>query len=96
MSEKFVSGVRMFDRRENQPDFVLGSLVITPDDIMDWVKQNPDKVSEYNGKRQVKFQVKRSREGKVYIELDTYGTPGHEKKPSAAKTSNNGIDDLGF
>ena len=79
--KKYADGVRFFERKDNQPDFVLGALVITPEDLMQWTKSNPDLTSNYKGKDQVKFQVKRSKEGKVYIELDTY-------KPGQAKAVN--------
>lgn len=79
--KKYADGVRFFERKDNQPDFVLGALVITPEDLMQWIKSNPDLTSNYKGKDQVKFQVKRSKDGKVYIELDTY-------KPGQAKAVN--------
>lgn len=77
MSEKkYADGVRFFERKDNQPDFVLGALVITPEKIQAWSVMNSDLLTEYQGNRQVKFQVKRSKDGKVYIELDTY-KPGN-------------------
>jgi len=83
MSEKkYADGVRFFERKDNQPDFVLGALVITPEKIQAWSVMNSDLLTEYQGNRQVKFQVKRSRDGKVYIELDTYkpGSNGYTAK----------------
>lgn len=89
--KKYADGVRFFERKDNQPDFVLGALVITPEDLMQWANSNPDLTSNYKGKDQVKFQVKRSKEGKVYIELDTYkpGSNGYSAKTEPA-------DDLPF
>ena len=74
--KKYADGVRFFERKDNQPDFVLGALVITPEKIQAWSVMNSDLLTEYQGNRQVKFQVKRSKDGKVYIELDTY-KPGN-------------------
>ena len=74
--KKYADGVRFFERKDNQPDFVLGALVITPGDLSEWAINNPDLTSNYKGKAQVKFQVKRSKDGKIYIELDTY-KPGN-------------------
>lgn len=74
--KKYVDGFRFFDRKDNQPDFVLGAIVLTPEDLTKWAMANRDKVSEYKGKDQIKFQVKRSKEGKVYVELDTW-KPGN-------------------
>ncbi len=70
--KKYVDGFRFFERKENQPDFVLGAIVLTPEDLMKYVQENFDSLTEYNGKKQIKFQVKKSKEGKVYVELDTY------------------------
>ena len=74
--KKYADGVRFFERKDNQPDFVLGALLITPQTLTTWALNNPDLSSEYKGSVQVKFQVKRSKDGKVYIELDTY-KPGN-------------------
>ena len=70
--KKYAEGVRFFERKENQPDFVLGALIVTPEQLLVWAKSNPDLTSDYKGQQQVKFQVKRSKDGKVYIDLDTY------------------------
>jgi len=89
--KKYADGVRFFERKDNQPDFVLGALVITPEKIQAWSVMNSDLLTEYQGNRQVKFQVKRSKDGKVYIELDTYkpGSNGYSAKTEPA-------DDLPF
>lgn len=86
--DKHVSGVRIFDKHPNAPDFVICSLVLTPDDIAEWVSNNPDFVSEYKGKTQVRLQIKRSKDGKVYAEIDSY------KK--SEKTFTEPKDDLPF
>ena len=74
--KKYADGVRFFERKDNQPDFVLGALVITPEKLLAWSVMNRENTSEYRGDIQIKFQVKRSKDGKVYIELDTY-KPGN-------------------
>ena len=84
MKKKFADGVRFFERKDNQPDFVLGALVISPDKLQVWAEANPDLCSDYKGETQIKFQVKRSKDGKVYIDLDTW------KKGA---TSNNTVED---
>lgn len=74
MSEvkKYAEGFRFFEKKDNQPDFVLGAIVINPDQLRQWAINNPDLTSEYKGETQVKFQVKKSKAGKVFIELDTW------------------------
>ena len=68
----YANGVRFFERSDKQPEFVLGSLIITPEDLQEWVNSNPEHTSTYKGKAQVKFQIKRSKDGKVYLDLDNY------------------------
>lgn len=68
-------GVRFFNRHQNAPDFVLASLVITLDELYNFAKNNPQLLADYQGKKQIKLQVLRSKEGKIYSVVDTYGTP---------------------
>lgn len=90
MSEKiYADGFRFFDKKDNQPDFVLGAIVISPEALLSWAKSNPDKTSDYKGQMQIKFQVKKSKDGKVYVELDTW-------KPAGQKTFTEPKDDLPF
>ena len=68
-------GIRFFDKHQNAPDFVLASLVITPSELFDFLKNNPTLMADYQGKKQLKLQILRSKEGKIYSVVDTYGTP---------------------
>lgn len=93
-TKNYVDGVRLWERKDNQPDFVLGSLCITPEDLIAWMSENKDSTSDYKGKRQVKFQLKKSKQGKIFLELDTW-------KPSAGtaraeKSVVNTDDDMPF
>lgn len=91
MAEKiYVNGFRWFDKKDNQPKFVLGAIVLTPEDLTAWANANADKTSEYNGKAQIKFQVKKSKDGKVYAELDTW------KPGAAAQPKTVGVDKEDF
>jgi hypothetical protein len=69
MSEKieFASGLYFNLPHEKAPDFVLGSLSVKPDTFIRWLEeQRPD------DKGYVRLTVKRGREGKVYVALDTW------------------------
>lgn len=77
----FVTGVRFFDKHPNAPDFVIGSMVITPNDLFQWLQQNPTALTQYNGKQQVKLSIKRSQAGQVYCELDTF-KPQQQQAPA--------------
>lgn len=74
-------GIRLFDKHPNAPDFVLASLMITLDDLFNFVRNNPQYLSDYQGRKQLKLQILRSRNGGLYSAIDTYGT--------AAQHSNN-------
>ncbi len=88
MSEtKFVEGVRLFNKHEKAPDFVIGSMVISLNDFVKFCKENPDLLSEYNGVKQLKLQIQKSKQGNLIAVVDTY------KKETAKQGSK---DDLPF
>lgn len=68
-------GVRFFEKHPNAPDFVLASLILSLDDLYAFAKNNPQYLVDYQGKKQLKLQVLRSKEGKIYSVVDTYGSP---------------------
>ncbi len=65
-------GIRFFPKHANAPDFVLGTMVITPNDLYAWLKANEQLLSEYQGKKQIKLQLLNSKQGKLYAAVDTY------------------------
>lgn len=65
-------GIRVFDKHQNAPDFVVASVVITPEDLVAFVKANPDYLSDYQGKKQLRLQLLKSQAGKLYMTVDTY------------------------
>ena len=69
---KLVSGIRYFEKRQNAPDFVLGSLVITPNDLWKFCKDNPEILTDYNGNKQLKMQILKSKAGNAYLAVDTF------------------------
>lgn len=70
--QKLPKGLRFFNRRESQPDFVVGSMVITLNDLVTYAKENPDLLTEYNGQKQIKIQLLKSKDGNLYGAVDTY------------------------
>jgi len=59
----FAEGIRTFGRNEKAPDFVLGSIVITLEDFKAWVNSNQQYLTDYNGKKQIKLQVLKKKDG---------------------------------
>jgi len=41
-------------------------------DLFEFIKANPDLVTEYQDKKQIKLQLLESKEGKLYMKPDTY------------------------
>lgn len=65
-------GIITFPKNPKSPDFVLGTAVITIDDFTEWVRNNAKYLTEYKGKRQLKLQMLKSKEGGIYFQVDTY------------------------
>jgi hypothetical protein len=75
MSEnKFPKGL-YFNKHEKAPDFVLGQISIAVDQFIDYLQQN------YQPTDKARFQVKRSKEGKIYCEVDTWQPNGERSEP---------------
>lgn len=68
----FPEGVRVFSPRQGAPSYVKGSIVITPNALVSWLKKNPDFLKEYNGEKQLTLELKESKEGKLYCAVNTY------------------------
>lgn len=91
MAQTLPKGIRFFDKHANSPDFVIGTLVLTLDDIKEMFTENKEFVTEYNGKAQLRLQQLKSKDGKIYLAIDTYKKDGEQKSKPAAKTANEPI-----
>ena len=85
----YPKGMMTFAPRGNAPDFVLGALVITPNDLYEWLKTQEEHSSEYNGKKQFRFQILEGKEDEnglksPYLVLDTF-KPNTEAKQDNIK-----------
>ena len=58
---KFVGGVRAFKPKK---DFIKAELIISLNEFVSWCKEHPDMLTDYNGVKQIKLQVKESKDGK--------------------------------
>lgn len=70
--KKLPEGIRVFNPHANAPDFVIASVVVTPDALVKFCQDNPDLLSEYNGQKQIRLQLLKSQAGKLYMAVDTY------------------------
>lgn len=95
-----MDGLRFWKKRDTAPDFVMGRLVLTLDDIAAWFKANPTLLTDYQGKKQVTLQITTGREGGLVFAVDTYkkeeAAAGPGPKPAAVKSDLPFEDDPGF
>lgn len=63
--EKVFADGFLFKTRENQPDWVVGSMAVKVEDAVVFLKQNAK-----NG--WVNLNINTSKSGKQYVELDTF------------------------
>ena len=68
--KKFAKGF-FFNRRENSPEFVIGSLGVRVDEAIEWVKQQKQKENGF-----INLDIKKGQSGKYYLELNEYEEKG--------------------
>jgi len=88
MADKvFVKGIRSFKPNEKAPDFVLGTVIITPNELLTWLRGEGEKyLTEYKETKQLKLQVTKSRAGDLMFTVDTFKpTPKNESSAPAKK-----------
>lgn len=67
----YPKGIMTFGARDNAPEFVLGTMIVTIDDLKGFFEEQKQHISQYNGKDQLKFNMLKGDKG-VYLVLDTY------------------------
>lgn len=75
----YVQGMRLFPAHEKAPSFVKGTLLITPNVLVQFCKENQKYMSEYKGEKQLKCQILEGDTG-LYFTVDTY-VKGDKKEP---------------
>ena len=86
MAEQILpQGIRFFPKNDKAPDFVLGTLVVTLDDLAQFFKDRSDLLTEYNSKKQLKLQLLKSKEGKLYAAVDTFKPQPKDSQPQTAE-----------
>jgi hypothetical protein len=78
--QTLLKGIRLFQPKPNQPEFVLASGVITLNELVTFAKENPQLLSEYNGEKQIRIQLLKSKDGKPYMTVDTWKPEGTFKE----------------
>jgi len=65
-------GLRFFNKNDKAPDFVIGTLIVTPDDLNAFCIDNAALLTDYKGTKQLKLQVLKSKDGNLYCAVDTW------------------------
>lgn len=79
-------GIRVFDKHANAPDFVVATVVVSPDALVKFCKDNAALLSDYQGTPQLRLQLLKSQAGKLYMTVDTYKRPEGGAQPGYAPT----------
>lgn len=79
----------VFKRNENAPDFVVGKLSVKVDEAIAWLKSNTK-----NG--WVNVDVKRSKGGNYYMELDTWESKKATPTTNTTTTEVDSIEESGL
>jgi len=89
MADKvFAKGIRTFAKKDSQPDFVLGELVITPNELFTWLKgDGAQYLTEYKDVKQLKLQVTKSRDGGLMLAVNTYKPQSQSQAPQTQAES---------
>lgn len=93
MAEKiYPKGLRCFAPRQGAPDFVLGTLIVTPSELSAWVEANQQYMTEYKGTPQLRLDLLKGNDG-PYVAVNTYKPTGeYTAKASPAPSETSGIE----
>ena len=78
----------VFKRNENAPEFVVGKLSVKVDEAIAWLKNNTK-----NG--WVNVDVKKSKGGNYYMELDTWENPNGNTNATTITKAKATVEDAG-
>ena len=89
MAEKiFPEGIRAFKKNDKAPDYVLASVVISINELNNWLRGDGGQhLTQYNKQEQLKLQLLNSKDGKPYFTVDTF-------KPNKEQQAQSSIDEL--
>lgn len=72
MADKiYPKGIVTFSPRDGAPEFVKGTIIIKPNELFAWLKENALLLTDYNGEKQLKLQLLSGTNG-LYTVVDTY------------------------
>ena len=95
MAEKiYPKGIISFAPREGAPSFVVSTIKISVDELIEWLNENKESLStDYKGKKQITLN-QTVFDGKISLSVDTYGLNPAPDAPK--KQSEESVDKLPF
>jgi len=67
----FPKGIMAFKPNEKAPEFVKANVMVTPNELISWLKENDEHLNDYKGNKQLKLQLLENDKG-YYFLVDTY------------------------
>lgn len=77
MATTYVEGLRGFNPREGSNQNVIGNLIISPRQLVEFIKANPDCLTDYKEEKQIRVTIWKNDKGLSF----TLDKPKEEKKP---------------
>jgi len=81
----FINGMRFYKPKENSPEWIKGNLVIEKTELVEFLKTCPTET--------VRIDLKKSKEGKLYLALNTFNPI---KKEEPKRESPKSIDSIPY
>ena len=67
----YPKGIRVFKPRDGAPEWVLGTVLVTPHEIQQWIADNAQYMTDYQGNPQLKLDLLKGKDG-PYVAVNTY------------------------
>lgn len=87
----YPKGLMVFKPHEKAPDFVKGTLMITPNELIKFCKENINLMTEYKGNKQLKCQILEGDKG-LYFVVDTWKPEKTESKEQPKEETFDDVD----
>ena len=69
----FPKGIRIFSPKPTAPPFIKGQIIITPKELFEWLKAEPDVLTDYKDTKQLKLTIMEKKDGTgLNVVVDTY------------------------
>ena len=68
----YPEGVRTFAPHKNAPEFVLGTVIISMNELFTYAKAHPELLTNYKGDKQLKLSCVKRKGGGIVLSVDTW------------------------